>query len=97
MHLIIQRAYPADTVDYLATCSYLLKCCSVPYATERSITLLHACNTRIHVHERAGLGRISEAVHMRVYTVHVRVISACASYVGYKNDIKMCAYYELYA
>ena len=35
---------------------------------------------------------------MYVYThIHVRVISACASYVGYKNDIKMCAYYELCA
>ena len=54
------------TIDYLATCSYLLKYCSVPYATEHS--LLHACNMRIHIHERAGLGRISKAVRTCVYT-----------------------------
>ena len=36
------------TADYLATCTYLLKCCSVPYATVRYAiydSLLHA---RIH-------------------------------------------------
>ena len=36
----------ADTVDYL--CSYLLKCCSVPYATERSITLFCTHATRVY-------------------------------------------------
>ena len=62
------------------------------YCTYYQISLLHACNTRIHVHEREGLWRVSEAVTripMRTYT--------CASYVRHKNDIKMCAYYELCA
>ena len=40
-------ALSAGTADYLATCSYLLKCCSVPYATVRFYnSFLHACNTR---------------------------------------------------
>ena len=42
-------ALSTGTADYLATCSYPLKCCSVPYATYNS--LLHAYNTRIHVHD----------------------------------------------
>ena len=47
----------AGTADYLATCSYLLKCCSFPYATVRNITLF--CTQ-----ERAGLGRISSVLYL---------------------------------
>ena len=39
----VRFALSAGTADYLATCSYPLKCCSVPYATERiHNSLLHA-------------------------------------------------------
>ena len=36
-------ALSAGTSDYLATCSYLLKCCSDPYATARDLYLSSAC------------------------------------------------------
>ena len=58
----------AGTADYLATCSYLLKCCSVPYVTVRNITLF--CTQK-----RAGLGCICEgSMYVRtciiiIYTV----------------------------
>ena len=73
--------------------------CSIRYCTYYQIynSLLHACNTRIHMHERAGLWRVSEAATGMYMRTGVYVISACASYVEYKNDIKMCAYYELCA
>ena len=37
-HYTARFSLSTDTTDYLATCSYLLKCCSVPYATVRSCT-----------------------------------------------------------
>ena len=77
--------------DYLVLSTKVLFC----YCTYYQISLLHAYNMRIHVHEREGLWLVSKAV-TRIH-LYVYAISACTSYVRYKNDIKMCAYYELCA
>ena len=44
IHYRAHVSLSAGTADYLATCSYLLKCCSVPYVTVHS--LLHARTSR---------------------------------------------------
>ena len=81
-HYRVHFTLSAGTADYLATCSYLLKCCSVPYVTVRSITLF--CTQ-----ERAGLGCISEGsartyVRTCIYTV-TRMRLLCRVYERHKN------------
>ena len=49
-HYRVRFTLSASTAEYLATCSYLLKYSSVPYATVRYITLLHTCS--LHAYTR---------------------------------------------
>ena len=62
------------------------------YAT---YTLLPVQEIGQNQHEKGGWAYNTSWAYNTYSTV--RVISACTSYVGYKNDVKMCTYYELCA
>ena len=69
------------TADYLATCSYLLKCCSISYATVRSITLFCTHATRVYtcINEQARAYQLGSPCKYIYARIHVRVISACTA------------------
>ena len=81
VHLIIERALHYPWVPLIILC-YLPKCCSATVRIISYLTLLHACITRIHVHELAGLLRVSETVTRIGIRAYNYIISACASMLG---------------